>query len=43
VKLFTLKDLIIRSKPKWSSPAITHVKVNTELTFKEFDETKHWI
>ena len=40
--MYTLREAVIRSKPKWSAHAIMQVKVNTTLTFKEFEESKQW-
>lgn len=40
--MYVSSDAVIRSKPKWSAHAIMQVRVNTKLTFKEFDDSKQW-
>ena len=40
--MYALRDLVLRGKPKWSSPSIIQLKVNSKMTFLSFDETNAW-
>ena len=40
--LYALRDIVIRSKPKYSAPTLLSIPVNSKMTLISFDESKLW-